>query len=61
MLIVDFIHSKLGIMVISFLWGLALATLFKKACQGPDCRTLEYRVPEKINGEVSKNVAEKTK
>lgn len=52
MLVKQFIHSDMGIMIISFLIGLGLATLFKKTCQGPTCRSLEYRVPENIDGQI---------
>jgi len=52
MLIKKIIHSDVGVMILSFLIGLGLATLFKKTCQGATCRSLEYRVPENIDGQI---------
>ena len=52
MLVKKIIHSDMGVMILSFLIGLGLATLFKKTCQGPTCRSLEYRVPENIDGQI---------
>jgi len=41
-----FLGSRAGIIIISCIWGLGLATLFKKSCDnGPNCRVIEYRGP----------------
>lgn len=48
-----FLKSTAGRVIISIIWGLGLATLFKKVCeQGEDCRPIEYRGPTQaeLNG-----------
>jgi hypothetical protein len=40
----DFLKSRIGVIVISMVWGLGLASLFKKTC--PTCQTIEYRTPD---------------
>lgn len=39
-----FIKSREGIIVISVLWGLALATLFQRVCKGRGC--IIYNAPD---------------
>jgi hypothetical protein len=45
----DFLKSEAGIIIISIVWGLGLATLFKRSCQGPNCKVIEYRGPPVTN------------
>jgi hypothetical protein len=42
----DFFRSEGGIALISILWGLGLASLFKKSCVQPKCKVIEYRAPD---------------
>ena len=44
-MITDFLKSQVGIVMISIIWGLGLATLFKKSCEGKDCKIIEFRGP----------------
>jgi hypothetical protein len=46
-----FLNSRVGIIIISIIWGLGLATLFKSSCQGNDCKIIEYRGPPTSNAE----------
>jgi len=42
-MLVKFIKSKTGIILISIIWGLGLACLFRKVCNDRDC--IEYKAP----------------
>jgi hypothetical protein len=44
-MISKFISSHAGIVLLSIIWGLALATFFKKSCESNDCRVIEFRGP----------------
>lgn len=44
-MIEEFINSRVGIIFISIIWGLGLSTLFKKSCEGNNCKVIEYRGP----------------
>jgi hypothetical protein len=33
----EFLHSKVGRIIISILWGLGLATIFRKTCRNNRC------------------------
>ncbi len=44
-MISNFIQSETGIILLSVIWGLGLATLFHRSCQGPKCRIVTYRGP----------------
>lgn len=44
-MIEDVLNSRAGVIFISILWGLGLATLFKRACDGPGCKVITYRGP----------------
>lgn len=37
MLLDRLFKSRLGIIIISIIWGLGLSTLFNRACQGRNC------------------------
>jgi hypothetical protein len=41
----EFLKTRAGIIILSVIWGLGLATLFKQACDGPGCKVIEYRGP----------------
>lgn len=38
--------SRIGIIIISIIWGLGLSTLFRKACQGRKCQVIVYNGPD---------------
>lgn len=42
--LLKFINSESGIIIISIIWGLGFACLFKKVCNGRDC--IEYKAPD---------------
>lgn len=42
---IEFFKSRVGIVIISIVWGLGLATLFKRSCEGKDCKVIEYHGP----------------
>lgn len=44
-MIEKFLKSRVGIILISIIWGLGLATLFKIGCTGNNCKVIEYRGP----------------
>ena len=46
-----FLKSPVGIIIVSIVWGLGLATLFKRSCEGNNCKIIEYRGPAVSNGE----------
>lgn len=50
-MISDFLKSPVGIVIVSIVWGLGLATLFKRSCQGNNCKVIEYRGPDVSNTE----------
>jgi len=45
-MITEILKTKLGIIIISIIWGLGLSTLFRKACQGRKCQVIIYNGPE---------------
>ena len=44
-MIEDFFKSEVGIIIVSIIWGLGLAVMFKKSCDGQNCKVIEYRGP----------------
>ena len=44
-MISEFLQSNTGIIILSIIWGLGLATFFKKSCDSNDCRVIEFRGP----------------
>jgi hypothetical protein len=44
-MIEEFFKSHAGIVIISIVWGLGVATLFKKTCEGPRCKVIEFHGP----------------
>jgi hypothetical protein len=49
-----FVNSKEGIIIISFLLGFGLATLFKKVCLGPSCIVFEGPSQTMLNNQLIK-------
>ncbi len=41
----EIFQSRVGIIIISVIWGLGLSTLFRKACQGRTCQIIKYTGP----------------
>jgi hypothetical protein len=37
--------SKTGIVIISIIWGLGLSALFRKSCEGRNCKIIKYVGP----------------
>jgi hypothetical protein len=52
-MIEDFLKTKGSMIFISIIWGLGLATLFKRSCEGNNCKVIEYRGPAISNTEYS--------
>ena len=44
----DFFTSPSGRIIISIIWGLGIAALFRKICQGPDCVVIQGPDPNII-------------
>uniref|UniRef100_A0A6C0J4D9 Uncharacterized protein n=1 Tax=viral metagenome TaxID=1070528 RepID=A0A6C0J4D9_9ZZZZ len=44
-MIEEFLLSEVGIIIISIIWGLGVATLFRFGCDTPACKVIEYRGP----------------
>lgn len=40
-----FLKTRVGIIIVSIIWGLGLATLFKRSCEGNNCKVIQYRGP----------------
>lgn len=51
-MISEIFKSKVGVIIVSIIWGLGLSTLFRKACQGRNCQVINYQgpSPHEING-----------
>ena len=50
----EFMTSKHGNIIISIIWGLGLATLFRRACQGRNCVVIKAPEQNEIKGKVFK-------
>jgi len=50
--LINFLKSPLGVIIMSFFWGLALATFFKRACKSANCQSIQYRVPTDVDGKI---------
>lgn len=45
-MIEEFLKTRVGIIIISIIWGLGLATLFKIGCDKPEgCKVIEFNGP----------------
>jgi hypothetical protein len=53
-MIEEVFKTRLGVIIISIIWGLGLSTLFRKACHGRNCQVIEYSGPDPQ--EISHNV-----
>jgi len=45
-MIEEILKTRVGIIIISVIWGLGLSTLFRKACQGRTCQVIKYTGPD---------------
>jgi len=45
-MIEEILKTRVGIIIISIIWGLGLSTLFRKACQGRTCQVIKYSGPD---------------
>lgn len=50
----DKVDTKLGRIIISVIWGLGLAALFRSACKGRRCIVLMGPPPSEIEGQLYK-------
>jgi len=50
----DIVTSTHSNIIISVIWGLGLATLFRKACHGRNCIIIKTAEPAEIKGNVYK-------
>lgn len=48
-MISDILKSKQGVIVVSIILGLGLASLFRQVCKGPHCVVVKGPNPEEIN------------
>jgi uncharacterized protein (AIM24 family) len=44
-MIEEFLKSQVGIVMISIIWGLGVASLFQRSCEGSGCKVVEFRGP----------------
>lgn len=42
----EILKTRIGIIIISIIWGLGISTLFRKACQGRRCQVITYNGPD---------------
>lgn len=50
----DFVNNDKGKIFISIIWGLGLATLFRKVCKGRKCMVIKGPKPEEMDNKVYK-------
>lgn len=43
----EFLKSRVGIILLSIIWGLGLSTLFRKPCEKKDCTIVRFQGPTK--------------
>ena len=48
----DIIRSDEGKIIISCIWGLGLASLFRQVCKGRQCIVIEGPKPEEMNNKI---------
>ena len=53
-IIEDFTSSYKGRILISIIWGLGLATLFRRVCKGRDCIVIKSVDPDEIKNKIYK-------
>jgi len=44
-MIEEALKSRIGVVIISIIWGLGLSTIFRKACNGRTCHLIRYVGP----------------
>lgn len=53
-----FLESSTGVIIMSIIWGLGLATIFHKQCRGSGCRIIKgpnpYMIPKEVYTHKSK-------
>jgi hypothetical protein len=45
-MIEEILKTRVGVVIVSIIWGLGLSTLFRKACQGRKCTIIKYNGPD---------------
>lgn len=50
----DFLKNDIGRSIISIIWGLGLAVMFKKVCKGRNCIVIKAPDPNKIRKNIYK-------
>ena len=53
-MIEKFLDTKIGRIIISIIWGLGIACLFKRVCKGKNCVVVKGPDPEKLKGKIFK-------
>ena len=48
----DLLSSDEGKIIISCIWGLGLASLFRQVCKGRQCIVIEGPKPEEMDGKI---------
>jgi len=48
----DFTNTNQGRIIISIIWGLGLATLFRKVCKGRNCIVIKAPDPDNIKNNI---------
>ena len=50
----DILNDEKGKIIISIIWGLGLATLFRRACKGRNCIIIKGPKPNELEGKIFK-------
>ena len=53
-MISDFTSTENGKIILSVIWGMGLATLFRKACKGRSCIIMKGPKPVEMNNKIYK-------
>jgi hypothetical protein len=53
-IVTDLFQDSKGKIILSIIWGLGLAALFRKVCKGRDCIIIKGPKPEEMNNKVFK-------
>lgn len=53
--ILEFLKSPPGIILMSIIWGIGLASLFYTTCSGPDCMVIHGPDPKTIDNKIYRN------
>jgi hypothetical protein len=38
--------TRIGVVILSIIWGLGLSTIFKYSCMNNSCNVVEYKAPD---------------